>query len=482
LSQSSKVHVSRGRGDELLEPLEQRQLLALIAASYGAPVKVAEARSSTGELELHVSATAGNDRLSLARVPGGIAISNQKGGWYDIIDDDGGSRFSRLWVNGARGNDRIIVDDSVGLDAIIYGGAGDDRITSGIGSDRIYPGEGRDRVLAGAGDDVIVTIDENNFDRVNGQDGFDSVWMDDDPREYLLDASAEERFYQAEHRVKQFFQPGSGADVSDPTAPAPVSAVPQSLSGQDLPDPILDSAAYRYADFSDRPLFAPAGPGRDDVAQGAVGDCYLLAVMSSLASVDPMRIGQSIAELGDGTLAVRFFDSRGQAAYVRVDATLPSVRGQTVYADLGQGGSTWAAMIEKAYALYRTNEASYASISGGLLNEAFRLFGMSAQSIYPSSHLSMEQVLLQVRQQLAAGHSVTAATWQFDAPSALVPLHAYDVIDVNLDDAGQPVSIVLRNPWGIDGGTQGSGAGSDDGYITVAPQALVGRLSAFTFA
>src|SRR3712207_7154111 len=52
-----------------------------------------------------------------------------------------------------------------------------------------------------------------------------------------------------------------------------------SLNTINLPDPAVTDARMGYANFADRPLFSDAGPMPDDVIQGAIGDCYALAVL-----------------------------------------------------------------------------------------------------------------------------------------------------------------------------------------------------------
>jgi hypothetical protein len=42
--------------------------------------------------------------------------------------------------------------------------------------------------------------------------------------------------------------------------------------------------------------------------------------------------------------------------------------------------------------------------------------------------------------------------------------HAYAIIAVNTDADGTPVSLVLRNPWGIDGA---GNDGTNDGFVTI---------------
>ena len=72
------------------------------------------------------------------------------------------------------------------------------------------------------------------------------------------------------------------------------------------------------------PSSGPPGLRKEDVDQGALGDCYFLARLGSLASTDPEYIRNSVAPLGDGSYVVRFWDLGlpHLATYVRVDADL----------------------------------------------------------------------------------------------------------------------------------------------------------------
>jgi hypothetical protein len=49
----------------------------------------------------------------------------------------------------------------------------------------------------------------------------------------------------------------------------------------------------------------------------------------------------------------------------------------------------------------------------------------------------------------------------------LVSRHAYTVLSVQRDSDGQPFSVRVRNPWGIDGGTVPSD-NPNDGEITLS--------------
>ena len=90
-----------------------------------------------------------------------------------------------------------------------------------------------------------------------------------------------------------------------------------------------------------------------------------------------------MVDLGDGTYAVQF--ERGSATvYVRVDADLPTWHGGTtlVYADLGAQDSMWVAVMEKAFAYFRTGVADYAELDGGWMAEASTALGLGSTSRY----------------------------------------------------------------------------------------------------
>jgi hypothetical protein len=66
--------------------------------------------------------------------------------------------------------------------------------------------------------------------------------------------------------------------------------------------------------------------------------------------------------------------------------------------------------------------------------------------------------------QLSQGRVVTLGMFTPGGGAPCVGGHAYTVIGVNRDTTGKVTSVVLRNPWGIDGvGFDGA----NDGYVTL---------------
>jgi uncharacterized protein with LGFP repeats len=121
-----------------------------------------------------------------------------------------------------------------------------------------------------------------------------------------------------------------------------------------------DGTYYNYA-YADGVLFGPAGPRSLDIDQGALGDCYLLASLASIAAKNPQAIRDMIIDNGDDTYTIRFF-REGQAEYVTVDRFLPTnSEGALVFALGGRAASLsavdaavsplWFALIEKAFVI-----------------------------------------------------------------------------------------------------------------------------------
>ena len=243
-------------------------------------------------------------------------------------------------------------------------------------------------------------------------------------------------------------------------------------------EPAIGSTSLHYASFAKDPLFSPAGPTEDDVRQGELGDCYLLASLSSLAKANPTIIRNDITLQPDGSYFVAFTTGK-KSTIERVDTELPVLRnGQPAYAQLGASNSLWVALMEKAFAEFRGGANSYKAIEGGWMGEVYGDLGVSNKSLAASK--SSTTLLSQLQADLKAGDATTVGTP--DSIAAGVPLladHAYVVDRVNLGSNGKPVSVRLRNPWGIDGIGKD---GADDGYVTLTATQVTAAFSGVCIA
>ena len=309
--------------EPVVESLEARAMLS------GTPLDVTQATVAFGK-ELRVSGTSGNDQITVTPADAGGLVVSTGTGWTAAYVGP----YASLRIDGGAGNDTILVDAAVTVDATLFGGTGDDTITGGAGDDHLYGGQGTNKLNGGAGDDVLVTIGGSTSDLLTGGAGRDSFWLDSKSTEVVTDLASDESSGGALHRVASYFNTATAAPAPPPASTFPVggaiesaivrfkpgftplspiaplspaqAAGPMDLVGGDLPDPIITSGATHYQNFSGQPLFGTNGPGEDDISQGQVGDCYFLAVLSSVAKINPWRIRQAVVDLGDGTYCVRF--------------------------------------------------------------------------------------------------------------------------------------------------------------------------------
>ena len=438
------------------EALEPRTLMSLVGG-----LSVEEFALPAGGVELRVTGTAGVDFIGVSADPGGLRVDDSLNNASAVF----AGLYRSVRIDAGDGNDHVEVNETVFVPAALHGGAGDDVLTGGSGNDRLYGDDGADALWGGGGDDVLVTLGGGTADSASGGAGRDSFWLDAArSADAFTDVTPDETLSGSMHRVGSFYV--SAAVPKAARAAAKVVA----LDGADLVDPSVSDPYFTYKRFADRPLFSDAGPRGDDVIQGMVGDCYVMSVFLSTADLDPTRVRESVVDLGDGTFAVQFGLGRVKK-YVRVDGDLPVWPDDQslAYAGLGREGSMWVAVMEKAYALYRRGGVrGYAGLDGGWMKETYNLLGSASRTARTNSS---DLLIHYIQAELAAGRSVTYAT---DVPSAGAPLvgsHAYSVVGVDTDASGNPVSIRLRNPWGVDG--EGND-GADDGYVTVtAHQALV---------
>jgi hypothetical protein len=190
------------------------------------------------------------------------------------------------------------------------------------------------------------------------------------------------------------------------------------------------------------------GPSYQDVYQGAVGDCTLMAATGETAFRTSAIATMFIAN-GDGTYTLRFFDN-GTPVYVTVNTELPvNSSGQLVYAQAA-GNVIWVPLLEKGYAqlnesgwlgtLQPGSNSYWALDNGDAKTAAWALAALSGRAgwYYPSS-INADQVLAEYN----AGQLVVLGTSNAGGPY-VVHNHAYAVVGTNSDG-----TFILFNPWGI---------------------------------
>jgi hypothetical protein len=381
----------------------------------------------------------------------------------------GGAGQDRMF--GRNGNDHI--DGGDGNDNL-NGGNGNDALLGGNGTDQLNGGLGADALSGDTGEDVLVAIDDSTADTVDGGGGRDILWLD-------------------QVGVATDAQVGADAlDFVNAVAGFANSGADRTLTGDNIPDPaLLPNTDDVYERFADRPLFASQGPTLEDFSQGQLGDCWFLAALGSTVQADQTIIESRVVDFGDGTYGVRY-ESQNGTQYYRVDNELPvASAGNTFleYTAVGLENSVWVAVMEKAYTHHRVPGAnSYASIEGGFSFDAFPDLGLDPQRIFFDPTSTLQEMSDTIK--LMVGPPLTAGTVGLDFVPAGVPLiaaHQYVLLGYEVDPISDLVeTVILRNPWGIDGPGTSPGPFNDnnfeDGVVRVSLSQLRSCQGSFEWA
>jgi hypothetical protein len=224
------------------------------------------------------------------------------------------------------------------------------------------------------------------------------------------------------------------------------------FAGTDLPA----TGGYSYARASGLTYGTANKPSHYDEKQGALGDCYLIAALGSIADSSQMAIRRMFTWNGDGTWTVRFYYN-GKADYVTVNRCLPVSNGQLIFDGYGSNysnanNSLWLPLLEKAYAqwnetgktLQYTNTNSYLGIEGGWMGTVYQqALGYATLNYMSTSAYNAKTTLVEA---LANHQAVTVGT--IYSPNynttGLFGNHAYNVLSYN----GTSGRFTLYNPWG----------------------------------
>ncbi len=226
--------------------------------------------------------------------------------------------------------------------------------------------------------------------------------------------------------------------------------------------PLADGHDYDYVLFEGDLFVLEDGIAirQSDVDQGSLGDCYFIASLAAVASVDPAVIERSVSENANGTFTVTLYPD-GTPVEIVVTPTFPAEERSgefvPVYANNSQeavGGrrELWPLAYEKALAIY---EESYEDIEGGRAYQAMEwVTGAESVHIEPPDFTFDE-----LKAEFESGHAISlsslsgsdANTYPIkdDDPATagtkdLFYGHAYIVTGVT-DSA-----VVVRNPHGVE--------------------------------
>eukprot|EP00762_Andalucia_godoyi_P003028 ANDGO_04123.mRNA.1 Calpain-type cysteine protease ADL1 len=190
------------------------------------------------------------------------------------------------------------------------------------------------------------------------------------------------------------------------------------------------------------------------VAQGSLGDCWLLSAMTVVA-MDRTRIEDMFLKPVGGSLkdcviagvySVKLFVN-GRQESVMVDDFLPydDNRSGPAFAQSVHEGELWPAIVEKAFAK-RFGGGSYSGIEGGFVHTGLTsLTGGIPESTKTSERL-WQKMLTAFESGFLMGAGSSAGKDTDSSSEGIVQGHAYAILNVvEIDD----IRLVrLRNPWG----------------------------------
>jgi calpain-15 len=200
----------------------------------------------------------------------------------------------------------------------------------------------------------------------------------------------------------------------------------------------------------------------NDIRQGALGDCWFLASMASLAEnpamVRRLFITDSYNEFGIYQLRIC---KNGEWTVVTIDDYIPCYPNGGPMFSSANGNELWAILLEKAYAKLHGN---YYQLRAGFLAHGMMDLSGCPTKLYrfPESRIIYDKIigyadnLWEVLKKADRyGHNMCAGTpgvdifTEGDGPDqefGIVPGHAYSVIQIKEYKGVRLLNI--RNPWG----------------------------------
>ncbi|MCF0159952.1 MAG: hypothetical protein HUJ99_04120, partial [Bacteroidaceae bacterium] len=211
-----------------------------------------------------------------------------------------------------------------------------------------------------------------------------------------------------------------------------------------------------------------------DPMQGALGDCYFICSLCSVAWSRPYVIVNATCPSDDGNEdnpyhQVSFYNDKNKLESVEVTELLP-VQAETLdykFARSSEDKEVWPAVMEKAYVKWRTGGLSdqpfYELIEAGDPVEACRHLIGGKKTYRYTANSGAQQIFKFVTDNSLFGRTVNPmVAWTYPAQpegynyadAHLVAGHAYSILGHVLTE-DETRYIVLRNPWGTYGAVQG---------------------------
>ncbi|MCI0460468.1 MAG: hypothetical protein L0Z62_26235 [Gemmataceae bacterium] len=319
------------------------------------------------------------------------------------------------YLAGGPGND--ILNGDLGWDTIL-GHLGDDSLDGGPGDDQLFGEAGNDVLVGDGGNDVLVGGAGN--DHIRGGEG----------RDQLFGEAGNDALFGGSGRDS--LRGGAGSDMLDSGTPG------EDADGEDDWD--LD--VYQWA---------AGGVRMEEVLQRDAPLCGFLAALGAVARQRGPDLERGISYLGDHLYAVRLY--RAGAGWVTHHVLYNGILTGSDPNPAGEG-KFWAVLYQRAWVQER---AALGLNEVGLPSEALTaLTGLPGSGLFATDQAAFLDALFDNRFLV-----VSTSPDPSRVSAQLIANHGYVVL--GLDAAGR---VVLRNPWGFDGGAQPTDS-PRDGVVAV---------------
>jgi hypothetical protein len=202
-----------------------------------------------------------------------------------------------------------------------------------------------------------------------------------------------------------------------------------------------------------------------DPRQGAVGDCYLIAALSSVAWAFTYEIAQRCRATGTAQESfydmITFFEGSSKVLVEVTEKVPTNAAGNFIYCRSTEDGEVWPAIYEKAYAKWRTGHSGdtpdLLTIAGGDPVLAMAQLTGRSRNYYGTSSSSTDTIYKRVRENSISRKTFNPmVAWTYSSGMAspdrvnysdvnLVANHAYSIL--GWDYRNDKRYIILRNPW-----------------------------------
>lgn len=195
----------------------------------------------------------------------------------------------------------------------------------------------------------------------------------------------------------------------------------------------------------------------DDIEQGILGDCYLLAAVSALAEF-PGRVQQLFLQTNRnnaGCYVVRLFIC-GKYVNIHVDDYFPLDASSRLAFAGSKGEELWVMLVEKAWAKVH---GDFSRIEGGDSRETLAAITGAPAEFYKHKDMSTEDLWKLIK--TADETNCVMCTGASSDSKGIVKNHAYTLINAyEFNHEGENVRLLqIRNPWA---NTEWTGAWSDE--------------------